>query len=140
MNKALIQEIKKYTENFNYEKYFYKKMNHLVKSSIFMYGLNICFNDFYNMYLIYDKDFKELYPDRTKLTNKEKLQLIKECIIKIYYKNKYDIDGLIQLNIIKKTFNISLLQNIPKLKFTSLERVKKTIDLYQMINNSTHII
>ena len=139
MNKALIQEIKKYTENFNYEEYFYKKMNQMVKRSIFVYGLDICFGDFYYMYLIYDKNFKELYPDRTKLTNKEKLQLIKECIIKIYYKNKYDIDELIQLNMIKKTFNISLLQVIPKLKFTSLERVKKTIDLYQMVNNSAHI-
>ena len=139
MNKALTPEIKRYTENFNYEQYFYNKMNQMVKRSIFIYGINICFGDFYYMYLVYDKDLKKLHIDIAKLTNKEKIQLIRECIKNIYYKNKYEIDKLIQPNIIKKTFNVSLLHIIPKLKFTSLERVKKTIDSYQIVNNSTHI-
>lgn len=139
MNKALIQKIKEYTENFNYEEYFYKKMNHMINRSIFVYGLDICFSDFYYLYLIFDKDYVDRCKDRSKLSNKEKIQIIKEYIKKIYNFNKFDINELIQLNIIKKVFNVSLLEIIPKLKFTSLERVKKTIDLYQIVNKTTQV-
>lgn len=139
MNKALIQDIKNYIQNFNYEEYFYKKMNKMIQRSIYVYGLDICFNDFYYLYLICDKDYKDRCKDRFKLSNKEKLQIIKECVIKIYKNNKIDIDELIQLTVIKKVFNVNLLEVIPKLSFTSLERVKKTIDIYQLVNESAHI-
>lgn len=139
MDKDLIQEIKDFTDNFDYEQYFYKKMNQMIKQTIFVCGLDICFSDFYYLYLRFDSDFKEHYVDRFNLSNKEKIQLIKKCIEQIYKNNKYDINELIQLNMIKKIFNINLLNVIPKLSFTSLERVKKTIDLYQMINGSVNL-
>ena len=139
MNKALIQQIKDYTEHFNYEEYFYKKMNQMINKSIYLYGLDICFGDFYYLYLMYDKDYIDRCKNRFKLSNKEKIQIIKEYVEKIYNFNKIDINELIQLNIIKKVFNVSLLEVIPKLSFTSLERVKKTIDLYQMVNETTNI-
>lgn len=139
MDKNLIQEIKNFTDNFDYEQYFYKKMNQMIKQTIFVCGLDICFSDFYYLYLRFDPDFKEHYVDRFNLSNKEKIQLIKKCIEQIYKNNKYDINELIQLNMIKKIFNINLLNVIPKLSFTSLERVKKTIDLYQMINGSVNL-
>ena len=137
MNKALIQQIKEYAERFDYEKYFYKKMDQMIKKTINIYGLDICFNDFYYLYLKFDNDFKNY--DIYTITNKEKIQVIKECVKKIYINNKYDINELIQLNIIKKIFNVNLLEIIPKLSFKSLEQVKKVIDLYQLANTSTHI-
>lgn len=138
MDKALIREIKEYTDHFNYEEYFYKKMNQMIKKTIFVYGLDICFGDFYYLYLLYDKNYVDICKDRSKLSNKEKIQIIKDYVKKIYENNKFDINELIQLNIIKKVFNVSLLEVIPKLSFTSLEKVKKTIDLYQTVNETTH--